>query len=470
MTDEQKFHQSAAAILSAVGGKENVASVFHCMTRLRFLLKDSSLPNIDEIKKIDGVLGAQLSGGQFQVIIGPNVAKVYTELCKIGGFTEQAAVDVDAAANNADKPKEKLTAKTIGQKILNGLTGSITPVLPIFICAGLLKMIVIILGPGMLGVLSETSGLYTVLSFAGDAGFYFLPVFLGYTSAKQFKANPLIGMLLGAILIHPSFIEAVTNGTSLDFLGLPITPMTYSSSVIPIILVVWVMSYVERFWNKVIPEMLKIMLVPFLTVLIMLPLSLVVLAPLGVILGSFISTFFLWLHSVLGPWGIALLGAVYALLIMTGMHHPLNLAVFATLSSVGYDKIVFVAGTSASMALAGIALAFAIKSKKAENRSIGFSSFFLLEIAGITEPTIYGIALPYVRPFIAQAIGGFCGALYMGFMNVKMYNLTGSNILGLTGFIGKDSGNFMHAVIGSIIAFVVAFVALFIIGFDEDKN
>ena len=212
-------------------------------------------------------------------------------------------MDVDAAA---DKPKEKLTAKTIGQKILNGLTGSITPVLPIFICAGLLKMIVIILGPGMLKLLGKDRVVCTpVLSFCqAFAGFYFLPVFLGYTSAKQFKANPLIGMLLGAILIHPSFIEAVTNGTSLDFLGLPITPMTYSSSVIPIILVVWVMSYVERFWNKVIPEMLKIMLVPFLTVLIMLPLSLVVLAPLGVILGSFISTFFLWLHSVLGPWGL----------------------------------------------------------------------------------------------------------------------------------------------------------------------
>ncbi|MDT2756335.1 PTS transporter subunit EIIC [Enterococcus asini] len=465
MTDEQKFHETADEVLHAVGGKENVASVFHCMTRLRFHLKDSSLPNTDEIKKIDGVLGAQLSGGQYQVIIGPNVGKVYTELCKIAGISEQAAVDVPE-----DKPKEKLTPKSIGQSILNNLTGSITPVLPIFICAGLLKMIIIIFGPGMLGVLSDKSGLYTVLSFAGDAGFYFLPVFLGYTSAKQFKASPLIGMLLGAILIHPSFIEAVSSGTSLDFLGLPITPMTYSSSVIPVILVVWIMSYVERFWNKVIPEMLKIMLVPFLTVLIMLPLSLVVLAPLGVILGSFISTFFFWLHSVLGAWGIALLGAVYALLIMTGMHHPLNLAVFATLGSVGYDKIVFVAGTSASMALAGVALAFAIKAKKPENRSIGFSSFFLLEIAGITEPTIYGVALPYVRPFIAQAIGGFCGALYMGFMDVKMYNLIGSNIFGLAGFIGKDANNFMHAIIGSVIAFVVAFVALFIIGFDEDKK
>lgn len=465
MNNEQKLHQTAEQILAAVGGKDNVMSVFHCITRLRFHLKDTSIPNIEQIKKIDGVMGAQLSGGQFQVIIGTNVDKVYQEVCSIGGFAEQDAIE----ENLGDKPKEKLTVKGIGHTILNGLTGSITPVLPVFICGGLLKMIVIILGPAMLGLLNESSGIYTVLSFAGDAGFYFLPVILGYTSAKQFKANPIIGMLLGAILIHPSFVEIVSNGTTLDFLGLPITPMNYSSSVIPIILIVWVMSYVERFWEKYVPSMLKIMLVPFLTVLVMLPLALVILAPLGVILGSFISSFFLWLHSVLGPFGIALLGSVYALLILTGMHHPLNMAVFVTLTSVGYDEVVFVAGTAASMALAGIALAFALKSKKPENRSIGFSSFILLEIAGITEPTLYGVGLPYIRTMFAQAIGGFCGALYMGIMGVKMYNLTGSNILGLTGFIGKDSGNFMHAIIGALIAFVVAFVAVFVIGYDENK-
>lgn len=466
MTSQQQLHETAEQILAAVGGPENVSRVFHCVTRERFILKDTSIPDVEKIKKIKGVMGAQFSGGQFQVVIGTDVAQVYDEICKIGGFD---AEEVVAADDGDNKPKEKLTLKRIGQGILNGLTGSITPVLPIFMCGGLLKMLVIVFGPGMLGWLAKGSGALTILTFAGDAAFYFLPVFIGYTGAKHFKANPLIGMLLGAILIHPSFVEAVTKGTQLNFFGLPVTGMNYSSSVIPIVLVVWIMSYVEHFLDRHMPNMLKMLFVPFLTVLIMIPLSLVVLAPMGVILGSLITNVIFWMHDVFGPVGIAVLGAIYALLILTGMHQAVNMAVFATLTTVGYDKVVFVAGTAATMALSGIALAFAIKAKKSENREIGFSSFVLLTIAGISEPTIYGIGLPYMRTFIAQAIGGFCGALYMGLMNVKMYNLVGSNIFGLTGFIGKDAGNFMNAVIGSVIAFAVAFIMVFVIGFDENK-
>ncbi len=193
--------QIAKEVLAAVGGKDNVSNVAHCMTRLRFTLKDNGLPNLEEIKKIKGVLGVQISGGQFQVIIGQNVNKVYEHVCKLSDFEAQKTVE-----ENLDAPKEKLTVKTALSKAMNILSGSITPLIPIMLVAGMFKMIVAVFGPTMLGVLSEGSDLYTLFTFIGDAGFYFMPVFLGYTSAKKMGATPVLGMLLGAILIHPTFL------------------------------------------------------------------------------------------------------------------------------------------------------------------------------------------------------------------------------------------------------------------------
>lgn len=461
--EKKQLEQTAEKILEAVGGKGNVQSVFHCVTRLRFVLKDNEVPDIESIKKIEGVLGAQFSGGQFQVIIGPNVTKVYEALCRIGHFDTQEAVEEKEEA----AIKTPFSLKKVGTAILDGLTGSITPALPAIICGGLLKMVVAILGPTMLNLLPETSGIYTILTFAGDSAFYFLPVILGYTSAKKFKANPIIGMLLGAILLHPTLIQTVTEGKALDFLGLPITGVSYASSVIPIILIVWLSSYIERFLNKHIPEMFKMMLVPLLTVLVMLPIGLGILGPLGSILGNYISGFLLWTHTVLGPIGIGLIAAVFALLIVTGMHHAINMAVLVTLASVGYDEVVFVAVTSTVISIGAAALAFALRAKKPANKSLGFSSFVLQMVAGVAEPTLYGVMLPYVKPFIGQAIGAFCGGVYMGIMHVKVYALTASNIFILAGFIGKDAANFMHAIIGSVISFVVTFAAVWILGFDE---
>lgn len=469
---EKNFREEADDILKLVGGKDNVSSVYHCMTRLRFVLKDNSKADQADLKKVPGVLGTQFSGNQFQVVIGPSVAKVYDELTDLGGFQKhgEVAADADNIDESTTGTPKKGGVKGFFEKIIDALTGSIIPVLPIFITGGLFKTLVILLGPGLFNVLGAKSGAYLILSFVGNACFYFLPVFLGYTSAKQFKTSPLIGMLLGAVLIAPEFVDIVTKGTKLDLFGIPVVGMNYGSSVIPIIMAVWIMSYFEHFFAKHIPDMFKMMLVPFLTMLIMVPLTLIIIAPLGVIVGSFVSQLFLWLHQVLGPFGVAIIGGVYALLILTGMHHPLNLAVFATLTTVGYDKVVFPAATAASMALAGIALGFGIKAKNKENKSVGYSSLFLQLFAGVTEPTLYGVALPYTRTFVAQAIGGFAGALYMGFTNVKMYNMTGSNIFGLTGFIGKDAGNFTNAIIGCLIAFVVALVMVFVLGFNEEKE
>ncbi|WP_427814718.1 PTS transporter subunit EIIC (plasmid) [Enterococcus sp. 22-H-5-01] len=462
---EKQAKEIANHTLEAIGGKENISTAFHCVTRLRFVLKDESKVDLDKIKRIPGTIGFQKSGDQYQVIIGPEVGTVFDQ------FNIENDVKNERDDNSTEGAvKKKITLKTIGSRILDAMVGSITPALPAIICAGMIKMILMILGPAMIGLLSMESGTYQVLNFVGDAGFYFLPVFLGYTSAKKFSTNPIIGMLMGSVLIAPSFMDSVANGTALTIFRLPVTPVNYSSTVIPIILIVWIMSYVEKFFDTYIPNSFKMIFVPVLTVLVMIPLAFVVLGPIGSIFGNYISAFLLWTHQVFGPLGIGLIAAVFALLIVTGMHHAINMAVLVTMASTGYDEVVFVAVAPVVIAIAAAALAFALKSKQLENRSLGFSSFVLQVIGGIAEPTLYGIMIPYVRPFIAEAIGAFCGAVYMGFMHVKFYALTGSNIFILAGFIHEDSTNFVHAVIGCTIAFVVTFVLVWVIGFKEKEQ
>lgn len=457
-----KYEVLGTQILELVGGKDNVSSLTNCVTRLRFNLKDQSLVDQNKIKALSGVMGCQFSSGQFQIIIGPDVKKVLNVI----------APQIDGKAKNVVKEseKEKLTIKNVFSKILTNFTACITPALPVIICAGMLKLIAVIVGPIMLGLIEADTGIYTILSFAGDAGFYFLPVYLGYTSAKHFNTSVFIGMLLGAILIHPTLMSIILEGGSLDLLGLPVTLVNYSSSVLPIVLIVWVMSYVRRFIDQIMPKMLKMILVDVLTVIIMLPIALCVLGPLGSILSIYITNAFLAIHNVLGPLGIGLIAALYLPLILTGMHHAVNLAAIVTMTSIGYDNVIFVAAAAAILSVLGANLAFIIKTKKVENRSLGVTATIMQAVGGIVEPTLFGIYLPYKKIFVAQSIGAFTGATVMGFLRCKIYALMGSNVFILAGFLGEDSNNFIYACIGCAVAIVVAFILTFILGFDENQE
>jgi PTS system beta-glucosides-specific IIC component len=237
----------ATNVLKAVGGKSNVTNVTHCMTRLRLNLKDDSVPKDDEVKAIAGVLGVVRSGGQYQVVIGQNVPKVYAEVCKIGGFQTKEAIDENL---DAPKEKEKLTFKKVGNNILNYMAGSLTPLIPIIMAAGLFKTVLAIFGPDLLGVFSAESDMYILLDFLYDAGFYFLPIFIGYHAAKKLNASPVLGMYMGAILIAPDFIELANSGATFTVYGIPCSLNDYSQSVLPIVLSVWILSYVEKFFKK----------------------------------------------------------------------------------------------------------------------------------------------------------------------------------------------------------------------------
>ena len=261
--------QIAKDVLAAVGGKENVVQATHCMTRLRLNLKNEDVPKDDEVKKIPGVLGVVRSGGQYQVIIGQNVPKVYAEVCAMGGFEVKAAVNEDL-----DGPKEKLTPKKIGSNIMNYLAGSMTPVIPVIMAAAMFKTVSTIFGSTMLGWIADGSNLAILLDFVYDAGFYFFPIYLGYTAAKRLNTSIPLGMFLGGILIAPGFTALAGTDVSFSVFGIPCAVNSYSSSVVPIILSVWVMSYIFKFIDKHIPNAFSTVFTPFLTAVIMLPVML----------------------------------------------------------------------------------------------------------------------------------------------------------------------------------------------------
>ena len=458
--------QIAADVLRAVGGKENVTGVAHCMTRLRFNLKNMDLPNQDEVKAIPGVLGVTVGGGQFQVIIGQNVPKVYAEVCSLGGFSAQAAID-----ENLDKPKEKLTLKKVGSNILDYLAGSITPLIPIMLGAAMFKTVATILGSTMLGWIADGSSLAILLDFVYDAGFYFFPVYLGYTAAKKLNTSIPIGLFLGGILLAPDFAALVGAETPFTVFDIPCTVNDYSSSVMPILLSVWVMSYIYKFISKHMPTALSTVFTPFLTILIMLPIMLCALAPLGNYIGQYLALFLSWLASVGGGLAVGVVAAAYCFMVMTGMHVPLVVMSLTTLFSTGSDSLLFVGASCATSACCGMALGAFLKLKDKNEKSLSMGYLVTCLLSGITEPSLYGIGIKYKgRPFIGLAVGAFAGGLFAGLMKVTFHVLISVTVLVPLCFAAGGTSNMINGTIANIIALIVAAVVTYLFGFDRKKD
>lgn len=461
-----KNAQIAQSVLAAVGGKENIVSVTHCMTRLRFNLKDMSIPKDDEVKAIKGTMGVARSGGQYQVIVGTNVDKVCAELCILAGLEQAATV-----SENLDAPKEPLTLKKVGSNIMAYLSGSLTPIIPVVLAAAIFKSIVAVFGPDMLGILSTESDLYKLFTFVGDAGYYFFPLLIGYTAAKKLNATPVMGIFMGAILLHPTFVSMAAEGTSFSVYGIPCTPQNYGSTILPILLTVWIMSYVERFFKKYIPDALKIMLVPTLTTAVMLPVALCVCGPIGGFLGNYICAAVIWCGNHFGFLGAAVIGALWEFLVMTGMHHVLIAQMIQLFAANGYDPVVSLGAVSASMAVTGMCLGMAFALRDKEERALSLSYTVAAIIGGVTEPGLYGIGMKYKKPFIGMAIGGAVGGLYAGLMGVKAYvSVPVANFLALTAYTGGSAANIINGVISGVIAIVVAALATYLICREPKKN
>ncbi|WP_238918891.1 PTS transporter subunit EIIC [Clostridium sp. YIM B02555] len=466
MSKNEKFQKIAEDVLKAVGGKENVANLAHCMTRLRFNLKDESVPNEEEIKNIPGVIGVMKAGGQFQIIIGQTVEHVYQYLCEIGGFENTSKLD-----ENLDRPKKEVTLKYIGSSILDGLAGCLTPLIPLLMAASMFKMFAALFGPSMLGVISESSDVYKLLTFVGDAGFYFFPIVVGYTAAKKFGVTPVIAMFLGGIMLHPTFVEMATKGVTFSVFGIPCTPQNYASTILPIIMSVWVMSYIEKFFKKYLPNALKTIFAPALTIVVILPIALCVLGPAGSFIGKYICNGLLGINGVAGFLGIAIIGALWEFLVMSGMHLVLISTLILVFSTNGYEGFVSPAAVAASFAVAGMCLGAAIRIKDKEQRSLSVGYLVACLVGGVTEPGLYGIGMRYKRPFIGMIVGGFAGGLYGGMMGVTAYALIPvASVLCLIGYAGGSASNFIQACITAIISLVVAAIVTYSFGFKKDDQ
>ncbi len=447
------YKELASQILQKVGGVNNVSHVTHCATRLRFNLKDLSKASLNEVKKIKGVISAVNNGGQFQVVIGQDVANVYRELVEIGNFgTGTSHVSSDE--------KTPLVSK-----IMDTIAGIFTPVLPALAGAGMLKAILVL--ATTFNWLSADSSTYYYLDFISDAVFYFLPFLLAFTSAQKFKCNPFLAAVVAGIFLHPNLAAAGDNST---FFGLTVPHVSYSSSVIPIILTVWAMSYIERFADKISPKFIKFFTKPLITLLIIAPIALIVVGPLGTYVGDIVASFIGMLDSKASWLVPLLLGAFSPLLVMMGMHYSLFPVAMSNLGALGYDTVLAPGMLAANIAQGGAALAVAVKTKNSELKQLASSSG-VTAVLGITEPAMYGVNLKLKRPFIAVMIGGAAGGLYAGLVGVKGYGFASPGLAALPVFMGPNGvSDLINAAITCAIAFVISFAAAYVLGFEEEAD
>lgn len=467
--------QIAQNVLAAVGGAANVTNATHCMTRLRLNLKDQSVPNDDEVKKIKGVLGAQWSGGQYQVIIGQNVPKVYAGAVKLGVPGEGAI----AENLDPDMPKEKLTPKSVGNAILNYLSKSMVALIPIMMAPAMFRTVAVLAGPDMLGLWAADSELYNLFyNWLYNAGFYFIPITLGWSAARQLGASQQLGMLMGGVLIAPELINLVTAAadtgatTTMIYGVFPAALNNYSTTVLPILLCMPVLWQVEKLVKRIIPDMLSTVFVPFCTLFIMVPVGLCVLAPIGSVLGDLIGTGMFSLGNTGGIVTIltlVLVSALWEFMVMTGMHAVVLSLGIVQLISTGSDSCIMVAGGIAQFATWGMAFGAFLRLKERDEKGANLGYALSGILGGVTEPALYGCGFKYMRSLGGMVIGGAIGGLIAGVFHVTTYVLGATNILGLIGYAGGGTANLMWGAISSVVAFVVAAAITFLFGFTKEQ-
>lgn len=458
----------AANILNAIGGKDNVTSVVHCMTRLRFTLKDMGMPTADKIKAIKGVIGVQESAGQYQIIVGQNVPEVYKEICLLGGFDQKAAID-----ENLDGNVRALTAKSIGSSILGYLSGSVVPMIPVFVSAGFFKTIAMVLGPQMLGIVPEGDNLLTLMDMLFNAAFYFMPIYLGFNAAKAINVTPILGAFMGGIFIEPAFMQLASEGASFSVYGIPCQPGFYAMSVLPILLTVAVMKPVEGFFSRRLPQTLTTVFSPFLTMAVVVPIGLCVMGPLGTWLGSGMSWFFTSIGEMGGIvtiLGAGLLSALWLPMVLTGTAWTLTTLALVNFTAVGYDTFVYVATMISLWATFGVELATWIKLRNKDEKSHALGYFISNFIGGVGEPFIYGMIFRYPRLFVTSAISAFLTGSLAAALGVTFYTYgLPSNILVILSFAGGNSANFISAIIAALVGMIAGFILTYFFGFTQDE-
>lgn len=436
------YKQLAADIYAKVGGGKNIQHVTHCATRLRFTLADDKKADSEGIKSLKGVTGLVQGNGQYQVIIGPDVASVYAQL----PMTETTS---EASSNDT----------SIISRLLDFIAGCFTPMIAIIAAGGMLQVVLSLLQ--LSGVLAETDDTYLVLYQVSQAAFFFIPVFLGNSVAKRLKIDPFLGSYVGAIFVMPGLTTLISQKGGISLLGIAVPNVSYNASVLPVLLSVWLMSYVYRFADKILPKSVKFILRPLIAIIVITPLALLILGPLGVTIGNYVAQFLNYLTNNFGPLAVLFMGAFSQLLVMTGMHTTLTPILLTSLATYGYDNLIVPGMLLGLAAEAAICLAAGIKAKDTEFKQVSFSSA-ITALMGVSEPALYGVTLRLKKPIIGMILGGAAGGLYFGLMNINTPVVIAS-------FVALPSySSVLHATIGSLITFSIAFAYTWFVVKDSD--
>lgn len=450
---KKDYAPSAKKLVQALGGKDNITRVFHCMTRLRFYVKDRSKINEADIKKLPEISGVNWHQDQFQVIAGNEVNEMYAELVKMGVPND----DSDSSQKTAEK-------KSFGSAIIDSITGCMTPMIPALTAAGMIKVVLTLLTTFHL--VNDTSSTYQVINFIGDAAFYFMPFLIAANAAKVFNVNQSLALIIAGVFLHPNFTAMIASGDPITFFSIPVTPTTYSYSVIPVILMVWIMSYIVKLVDRITPRIVKLILHPTLVILISAPIAIIAVGPLGGIIGDGLAVAIDFLSAKLGFIIVGILGAAFPFIVMTGMHHaltPIGLNAVAT----GGDTLIFVSQVCSNVAQGGASLAVAVKSKDQNMKQLASASG-ISALMGITEPALYGVTLKLKRPVVAAAIAAGIGGIVGGLLQVTLY-IAQNCLLAVPAFIGeKGMTNFFYGLLMIAVSFVGAFVLTFIFGFKDE--
>lgn len=443
-----KYHELAEFIIKNVGGRENIISVTHCVTRLRFNLKDESLAKDDVLKNADGIVTIMKAGGQYQVVIGNHVPDVYKEVCETAGISTE----------DVTKSDKKMSFK---DKAFDLISGIMLPSIAILSASGIIKGLNTILF--ILGLYSMESSYYVLINAIGDAMFFFFPIILGYNTAKKLKVNPFLGLVTGMILCYPAI-----NGVDMDFSGFTMNA-TYTSSVLPVILIVALEAPLERFFNKVVPDVIKTFIVPMLVMLIAVPIGYVIIGPiansLGMIVGQGINTLIQVSPTVAG----IIVGGFWQLFVLFGIHMVLLIPSMTNVIS-GVPDTFMALISCVSFAQTAVVLAIWLKTKDKKLKNIAFPAW-ISGIFGVTEPAIYGVTLPRLKMFIISCLGGALGGGILGFLGSKIYTMAGMGLFSLPGYINSENGDtsgVLSASIAIVISMVVSFVAAFVL-YKDDK-
>lgn len=453
------YIKTAEEILMLCGMNSNISSVTHCATRLRLFIIDKTKVNLDEIKKLKGVLGTVYSGDELQIVLGKNLIPVYNEVQKKYDNSKPKAVK----ANSTEKLSGKEKFKAMGSKLIGFISASVTPMIPGLVAGGMLKTFLLLIT--LAWAPFEKTQTYTLLSMVANVPFYFMPVFVAYGAAKKLGGTPIFAMVAAAGLVYPEFTELISGEDPVSIFSIPVMAVKYNSTLLPALLVAICAYYVEKLLVKILPGIIRPILLGVGTIAITYTLGITVLGPLGDFAGSYVVNIFLWSSEHMGPVAVGILAGCMPFLVMTGMHHAVTPFMVQAIADPGYDVLFRPAYILHNMAEGGACLGVALRAKDKALKAETFSLAFGCIVAGVTEPAIYGVNLPLKKPMIGVVAGAASGGIVAGALGATAYVYGYSTILAIPIF----QQTILAIVAAIIVAIVVSAAVTFVLGFDESE-